>query len=69
MEALDFVSRQLGNTRTVCKKYYVHPILIDMYENKSLGSYLNELDKIEKDEDKSGLTCEEKIIMKILKSN
>ena len=68
-EALDFVSNQLGNTRTVCKKYYVHPLIIEMYENKSLQSYLDELDKIEKDDDKTGLASEENILMKILKLN
>jgi len=58
----------LGNTRTVCKKYYVHPVIIKLYENKALKSYLDELDKIEKDDDNSRLTSEEKIVMKILKS-
>lgn len=69
VEALDFVSHQLGNTRTVCKKYYVHPVIIEMYENKSLQYYLDELDKIEKGDDRTGLAIEEKILMKILKSN
>ena len=67
VQALDFVSSQLGNTRTVCKKYYVHPVLIEMYESKSLQSYFDELDKLEKNDDKTGLTCEENILMKILK--
>jgi DNA topoisomerase-1 len=68
VEALDYVSNQLGNTRTVCKKYYVHPVIIELYENKTLKSYLDELDTIEKNDDKSGLTSEEKIVMKILKA-
>jgi DNA topoisomerase I len=34
---LDTVSRKLGNTRTVCKKYYVHPGLIRLYEAGELG--------------------------------
>ncbi|HZZ94480.1 MAG TPA: DNA topoisomerase IB [Usitatibacter sp.] len=29
--ALDEVSQRLGNTRTVCRKYYVHPALIQAY--------------------------------------
>lgn len=64
--ALDKVSVQLGNTRTVCKKYYVHPVILSLYENKSLEKYLQQLDSIEADDDKSGLTPEEKIVMKIL---
>ncbi len=34
---LDIVSGKLGNTRTVCKKYYVHPGLIRLYEEGGLG--------------------------------
>ncbi len=33
---LDKVSKQLGNSRTVCKKYYVHPSLLEMYEGGKL---------------------------------
>jgi len=69
VEALDMVSKQLGNTRTVCKKYYVHPVIISMYEDKSLEKYFQELDTIEKNDDKSGLTAEEKVVMKILENH
>ncbi len=34
VEVLDSVSKQLGNTRTVCKKYYVHPLILNLYESK-----------------------------------
>ncbi len=66
LAALDEVSKKLGNTRTVCKKYYVHPGIIKLYEENSLDKYLKELDNIEKPDDLSGLTSEEKILMKIL---
>ncbi|MFT3933513.1 MAG: DNA topoisomerase IB [Chitinophagaceae bacterium] len=65
--ALDAVSKKLGNTRTVCKKYYVHPSLIHLYEENNLGSYLKELDKLETSTHDSGLTAEERVLMKILK--
>jgi DNA topoisomerase-1 len=65
--ALDSVSRKLGNTRTVCRKYYVHPGLIRLYEENNLEKYLKELDALEEPDDKSGLTKEEKVLMKILK--
>ena len=67
--ALDMVSHALGNTRTVCKKYYVHPLMIGLYETKTLDKYLKDLDQIEEDDDKSRLTKEEKILMNILKAN
>lgn len=67
VSALDEVSKKLGNTRTVCKKYYVHPGIIKLYEQQHLHKYLSELDKIEKPDDLAGLTTEEKVLMKILK--
>lgn len=68
-EALDIVSEQLGNTRTVCKKYYVHPLILSLYESGKLEKYIAELDEIEINDNKADLTAEEKIVMKILKSN
>lgn len=65
--ALDEVSKQLGNTRTVCKKYYVHPGIIRLYEEQNLNKYLKELDAIEKPDDLAGLTSNERVLMKILK--
>ena len=68
--ALDGVSRKLGNTRTVCRKYYVHPGLIKLYEENKLANYLRELDAPDNDgEDHAGLTAEEKVLMKILRAN
>jgi DNA topoisomerase I len=68
VRALDEVSKKLGNTRTVCKKYYVHPGLIELYEKNSLDKYLKELDKVEEPDKKTDLTSDEKILMKILKT-
>jgi DNA topoisomerase-1 len=31
VQALDAVAKRLGNTRAVCRKYYVHPALLDAY--------------------------------------
>lgn len=67
LSALDEVSKKLGNTRTVCKKYYVHPALIQLYEENNLSGYLKELDMLEEPDNKSGLTAEERVLMKILK--
>ncbi|HEY8688691.1 MAG TPA: DNA topoisomerase IB [Chitinophagaceae bacterium] len=69
VEALDTVSNHLGNTRTVCKKYYVHPLILSLYESKELEKYTADLDKIEKNDNKSDLTPEEKVVMKILETN
>lgn len=31
VRALDAVAERLGNTRAVCRKYYVHPVLLEAY--------------------------------------
>jgi DNA topoisomerase-1 len=31
VRAIDQVAKQLGNTRAVCRKYYVHPVIIEAY--------------------------------------
>jgi len=36
---LDEVASKLGNTRTVCKKYYVHPTVILSFEKGSVWKY------------------------------
>lgn len=63
--ALDMVAKQLGNTRTVCKKYYVHPIIPEMYVEGSLIKFF------EKQEDgrDSLLSQEEEILMRLLAKN
>jgi DNA topoisomerase I len=68
VEALDAVSKKLGNTRTVCKKYYVHPGLLKLYEENSLNQYLNKLDEIEDPEIAGELAGSEQVLMKILKN-
>lgn len=69
VEALDKVAAQLGNSRTICKKYYVNPVIISLYENKGIETYFEQLDSIEKDDNKADLTADEKMIMMILERN
>lgn len=65
IQALDQVSIKLGNTRTVCRKYYVHPGVINMYEDNSLSRYLNMSVDTEALEE-NGLMKDEHLLMKIL---
>ena len=62
---LDEVSKKLGNTRTVCRKYYVHPGLIHLYEANKLSACVgkngNKISSL------NGLTVEENNLMKVLK--
>ena len=66
--ALDIVAEHLGNTSTVCRKYYVHPLVINLYENNTIKKYLDELEIIEENDGKAGLTHEEKLVLKILET-
>jgi len=36
LRGFDTVAEALGNTRNVCRKYYVHPVLVSCYENDSI---------------------------------
>ena len=63
-EALDIVAKRLGNTRMVCKKYYVHPKVLELYCSKELEKYC------EKASHSNGnkLSEEECILLKILEA-
>jgi len=63
--ALDAVAMQLGNTRTVCKKYYVHPMVIDHYTNKTITKYLSKLETVNCDAG-TDLTAAEQVMMSML---
>ncbi|WP_029296924.1 DNA topoisomerase IB [Chryseobacterium hispalense] len=67
-EALEIVASHLGNTSTVCRKYYVHPLVINLYENNTIKKYLDELEQIEENDGKADLTHEEKLVLKILEN-
>ncbi|NOT76038.1 MAG: DNA topoisomerase IB [Cyclobacteriaceae bacterium] len=67
LASLDEVSSKLGNTRTVCKKYYVHPGIIKLYEENGLTKYLKEIEGSDQLEDSPELHHDEKILLKILK--
>jgi DNA topoisomerase I len=69
VEALDIVSSHLGNTRTVCKKYYVHPAILSLYESKKLEKYFTDPGPNENTASGTGLSPDEKMVMKILQSN
>jgi DNA topoisomerase-1 len=63
--ALQTVSSKLGNTVTVCKKYYVHPEMVRLYREELLNDFLK-IEHLDECDKLYGLTCEEEILMKIL---
>lgn len=60
VNVLDSVAQKLGNTRTVCKKYYVHPTVIASYESGTIKNY-----KPRNTKDTS-LNAQEKALLKLL---
>ncbi|TZF83141.1 DNA topoisomerase IB [Pedobacter sp. BS3] len=65
---LDEVSAKLGNTRSVCKKYYVFPPLIEAYEAGRLQPYLKKLHNDTISSTETGLTTDEKVLLSFLKA-
>lgn len=69
IEALDKVSAYLGNTRSVCRKYYVHPTILTLYENKKLDKYLAGTKSDKKELKGQTLSSPEKLVLRLLESN
>ncbi|HEY0055046.1 MAG TPA: DNA topoisomerase IB [Pedobacter sp.] len=65
---LDEVSSKLGNTRTVCKKYYVFPPLIESFENGTLYPYLKKVKNILPAATDTSINVDEKVLLSYLKN-
>jgi len=67
---LDMVARQLGNTRSVCKKYYIHPLILSLYKEQKLDEYLLDLNSVTTATNGTidRYTSEEKVLLKILEN-
>ena len=64
---IDNVAGKLGNTRAVCKKYYIHPKLFEAYEQGELEPYLQDL-RAGRSQNKSGeLHNDEKVLLQFMK--
>lgn len=66
LAAIDEVARQLGNTRTVCRKYYVHPAIVMAYEQGHLQAYFGQTG--EAPQEKDWLSDEEKMVKNVLEN-
>ncbi|NHA03966.1 DNA topoisomerase IB [Mucilaginibacter sp. HC2] len=67
VSVIDEVAVTLGNTRSVCKKYYVHPSVIKSYEEGTLFKYISEIDE-EKDVKAAELNQAEKALLTLLET-
>ncbi len=67
VSVLDEVAINLGNTRTVCKKYYVHPTVIKSYEEGTIFKYIDNINEKE-DVKAAELNIAEKALIKLLET-
>ncbi|MDQ4075084.1 MAG: DNA topoisomerase IB, partial [Chloroflexota bacterium] len=62
LKAIDEVAEHLANTRAVCRKYYIHPKVLDCYQNGTM------LDLLERSaEEIEGLHPEECAMLTLLR--
>jgi DNA topoisomerase-1 len=66
LRAYDAAAEGLGNTRTVCKQYYVHPILPEKYEDGSIEFYLKKLNHESDIEKKNHFSPTETVLLQML---
>jgi len=64
IQAFDLVAKRLGNTRAVCKKYYVHPVIEELYSSGRLETFFRE-----KNENRDQFSEAENILLKILETS
>ncbi len=61
------VANHLGNTPTICRKYYLHPAIIDAYSDKALFDVLEQIGP-GTDNSPYGLRPEEQVVMAVLRA-
>jgi DNA topoisomerase I len=64
--AIERVAERLGNTKTVCRKCYIHPAVIDAYMDRSLIATLKERTESELRGSLSRLPAEEAAVLALL---
>ncbi|MBZ9730926.1 DNA topoisomerase IB [Salegentibacter sp. JZCK2] len=66
IQAFDASAEGLGNTRAVCKSYYVHPKVANSYETGEIVPYFNKV-KPEEKQNYISLSETEKVILNMIK--
>lgn len=63
---VESVSNLLGNTKTICRKYYIHPMILDAHVDGTLQALYAECQRIP--ETSHGLTPEEHTLMRLIET-
>ncbi len=66
LSAIESVARKLGNTRTVCRKCYVHPAVVDLYMEGTLVESLKQRLAVKLKRSLHSLKPEEAAVMALL---
>ena len=64
LAAIDEVAAALGNTRAVCRKYYIHPAIMDAYLDGTLTQWFTGPSPRPT---RTGLSSEEAAVLRLLK--
>jgi len=67
-KAYDLVAERLGNTRAVCKKYYVHPAVVTAYEEGKLEPYFEGIPETEEDAPGPALSPLEEAVKRLIEA-
>lgn len=62
-EAVDQAAESLGNTRSVCRTYYTHPVLVESFEE---GSFMEAVDGF-RPADRKWLDEDEQVLLRVLR--
>ncbi len=65
-EAIKQAAKQLGNRPATCRKYYVHPAIIDAYMDGSLLSTMKEQEEQETQDSPYALNAQERGVLAVL---
>ena len=65
LHALDAAAEGLGNTRSVCRSYYVHPLILEKYESGEIVPYFNMIKTIDEN-DHIRLSNSEKVMLNMI---
>jgi DNA topoisomerase-1 len=63
--AIESVAKELGNTKAVCRKCYIHPLILEMYTN---GTFARTFAKCLKSKGSHALRGDENAVMDLLRS-
>lgn len=66
LAAIESVAKRLGNTRTVCRKCYVHPAVVDLYMEGTLARSLQQRLAVKLRRSLHSLSPEEAAVMALL---